>query len=186
MYYDDNIKSDGKIEKNCRQCNKLFFVYKSISHKRSRCSTCVKANKNRILNCLNCNKEFKSINNRIYCSRSCVKKNKPSWNKGIFGEKSHCWVQDRNKLIESKKGRRNYLARVWRKEIYARDNFKCKINNKDCKGRIEAHHILPWAKFKELRFDINNGITLCKYHHPLKDKEVIEKAPLFINLIQKQ
>lgn len=51
----------------------------------------------------------------------------------------------------------------WRKEVLKRDEYKCtKCNNKK---RLEAHHIKKFSKYKELRFELDNGITLCKECH---------------------
>lgn len=55
----------------------------------------------------------------------------------------------------------------WRKEIYNRDNFKCQWPNCNSKKKLNAHHIMPWAYNIGLRYDINNGITLCSNHHKL-------------------
>ena len=52
----------------------------------------------------------------------------------------------------------------WRKAVYKRDDYTCQ----QCKskgGRLEAHHIKPFATHPELRFDVDNGITLCKSCH---------------------
>lgn len=50
----------------------------------------------------------------------------------------------------------------WRNEVFRRDNFKCTIcDNKE----IEAHHLNGYTEFKESRFNINNGVTLCKNCH---------------------
>ena len=53
----------------------------------------------------------------------------------------------------------------WRKEVYRRDGFKCRWPN--CKARrgLNAHHIKTWAHYPGLRFEPNNGITLCRRHH---------------------
>ena len=60
----------------------------------------------------------------------------------------------------------------WRLAVYTRDNFECKWPNCNSKKRINAHHIKTWAHFPGLRFEVNNGITLCKAHHDLiKGKE---------------
>lgn len=53
----------------------------------------------------------------------------------------------------------------WRKSVYQRDNFKCQWPNCNQKQKLNAHHIKNWANFPGLRFVIDNGITLCKYHH---------------------
>ena len=55
----------------------------------------------------------------------------------------------------------------WRLAVYKRDDFQCQWPNCSSKKRLNAHHIQTWAKFPSLRFEINNGITLCKPHHDL-------------------
>ncbi len=90
------------------------------------------------------------------------------------GEKSPNWIADRTKLKrygEEAKDRRSYAYTDWRKRVWGRDGFKCKMANQDCEGRIEAHHILAWREFPELRYQVNNGITLCHAHHPRERAE---------------
>lgn len=56
----------------------------------------------------------------------------------------------------------------WRKSVFERDNYTCQ----KCflKGiYIEAHHIKSWAKYPELRYEISNGLTLCRECHKLTD-----------------
>ena len=57
------------------------------------------------------------------------------------------------------------------------------MQNIDCNGRIEAHHILPWRNFVELRYDVNNGITLCLAHHPRARAEEKRLIPTFQELV---
>jgi len=52
----------------------------------------------------------------------------------------------------------------WRSSVFKRDNFTCQKCLKPS-GKLEAHHILPWSKFPEVRFDIENGITFCSSCH---------------------
>jgi hypothetical protein len=73
----------------------------------------------------------------------------------------------------------------WRNLVKKRDNNCCKIDNEDCCGKIEAHHILSWREHPELRYEVNNGITLCRFHHPLKYSEEKELSPYFTSLILK-
>lgn len=56
----------------------------------------------------------------------------------------------------------------WRQSVYKRDSFKCQWPgcNASKKG-LNAHHIKTWADFPGLRYDINNGLTLCKLHHKM-------------------
>jgi len=55
----------------------------------------------------------------------------------------------------------------WRRAVYQRDNYTCqRCGLKGVrKHPIEAHHIKAFALYPELRFEVNNGITLCKECH---------------------
>lgn len=57
------------------------------------------------------------------------------------------------------------LYAKWRQQVYKRDNFKCRWPNCQNNKKLNAHHIKTWANYPGLRFNVNNGITLCKYHH---------------------
>ena len=71
----------------------------------------------------------------------------------------------------------------WRKAVFIRDNFKCRIASEHCKGRLEVHHILRYKDYPEERYNVNNGITLCHAHHPRKKKDEAELSPYFQNLV---
>ena len=94
------------------------------------------------------------------------------WNKELkgwnAGDKNPAWKggAEFRKLNEHKHLCSKYKS--WMALVKNRDNWKCKIANKDCRGRLEAHHILNWVDYPELRYEINNGITLCQAHHPRK------------------
>lgn len=100
-----------------------------------------------------------------------------------IGELNPRWIIDRSKLKKSEDRRLNVAYQYWAKQVKTRDGFKCKISNSDCKGRLEAHHILSWRKYPELRYDINNGISLCSHHHPKKYSEEERLSPYFKKLI---
>lgn len=63
---------------------------------------------------------------------------------------------------ERKSIRHSIDYRLWREAVFARDNFTCQ--NLECRKRgvyLEAHHIKSFSEYPELRFAIDNGITLC-------------------------
>ena len=77
------------------------------------------------------------------------------------------WIKDRTKIV----GRHNRTLhdsdyKIWHRAVCERDNFKCRMQDKNCKGRLEVHHIFIWKDHPQLRYNINNGITLCHAHHP--------------------
>lgn len=99
-----------------------------------------------------------------------------------IGEKNGMWIKDRSKL--AKKQVRNDPAYFeWRKQVLIRDNYKCRINNQDCDCDLEVHHILSWREYEELRYQINNGITLCHTHHPRVRSEEKRLIPEFQKLV---
>ena len=101
--------------------------------------------------------------------------------KGISGKNHYNWkgginYRDIHSLF-------NIEYRTWRTEVFIRDNFKCKISDEHCQGMLQAHHILPWRDFVELRYKVNNGITLCHAHHPRKRAEEKRLSPYFMDLV---
>ena len=112
---------------------------------------------------------------------------KPNWNTGkklpeMSGKNHWAWIDDRTKL--AKRQERNDSAyHEWRIQVWKRDGFKCKINNEDCNGPLRAHHILGWKLYPELRYNINNGITLCQAHHPKKRAEEKRLIPFLQGLV---
>lgn len=119
-----------------------------------------------------------------------------SFKKGIYcrkhrfelmrGINSPRWIGDEQRLInryQTSKERMNTLYVRWKNSCLRRDNYKCKINNCDCKGHLEVHHILGYKDHPELRYDINNGITLCHFHHPRVREEEKRMIPTFKELL---
>lgn len=102
---------------------------------------------------------------------------------GKFGTQHHNFIIDRSKLKTDSEHQYDTQYKYWMFKVRERDNWKCKINNIECSGRLETHHILPWSKFPELRYNINNGILLCRFHHPRKRKDEIKLAPIFQEIV---
>lgn len=99
------------------------------------------------------------------------------------GQEHYNWTADRSLLKQDEKKHLDSRYREWMKGVKNRDGWTCRIADVKCNGRLEAHHILRWIDFPELRYDINNGITLCHAHHPRKRAEEKRLAPLFAELV---
>jgi len=71
---------------------------------------------------------------------------------------------------EVKRIRNSLPYKQWRQKVFERDAYTCQkencefCNNKQG-GTLHAHHIKEFAKFPELRFGENNGITYCCDYH---------------------
>jgi 5-methylcytosine-specific restriction endonuclease McrA len=63
-----------------------------------------------------------------------------------------------------KRQKNNPLHCKWRMRIFERDNYICQLCKKRG-GKLEAHHIKSFKYHKNLRYKIENGITLCKECH---------------------
>ena len=67
---------------------------------------------------------------------------------------------------------KHYLShpkyKKWRQDVFKRDNYQC-VKCGDA-GFIQADHIKRWANYPKLRFNINNGQTLCVPCHRKKTR----------------
>ena len=93
------------------------------------------------------------------------------WNKGIKwlerrGENHHNWKGGKSRIYRKEllsfEDYRKYTD--FQKGVFKRDNWNCQNCSKHG-GELHAHHKKQWAKYPKLRFDINNGTTLCPPCH---------------------
>ena len=99
------------------------------------------------------------------------------------GEKNGRWIEDRTTLaIRNNRGDTTESI-IWARKVKVRDNWKCRIADENCNGIMEAHHILAYRSYPELRYKVNNGITLCHAHHPRKVSEEKRLVPKFMELV---
>lgn len=100
-----------------------------------------------------------------------VKKGKPLLH--FIGEKNPNW--NGGITPENHKIRNSLEYKNWRRMVFERDNYTC-LNCNIRGGNLNADHIKPFTKYPELRFDLNNGRTLCVPCHkkigwnPYKEK----------------
>ena len=116
--------------------------------------------------------------------------NKPPSHKGktykeIYGDRwkveiekrrvSHLRFFDKIGRREKYKNRHQGTMYItWRNSVFQKDNYTCM----ECGARsgngvavyLEAHHIKSWKNFKDLRYEVSNGLTLCKKCHLLHNK----------------
>lgn len=65
---------------------------------------------------------------------------------------------------EEHMARNNTYYKEWLKNVFNRDNYTCQCCGKRG-GNLNAHHLYNFSKCKNLRYDVNNGITLCERCH---------------------
>jgi len=58
----------------------------------------------------------------------------------------------------------DYHFKRWANEVKQRDHHTCQI----CGRRgveLNSHHMNSWNAFPEERYDVENGVSLCVFHH---------------------
>jgi hypothetical protein len=95
-------RKSTKIEKQCQECEKTYFISPSKADKSKFCSRECRVNNSRVhtakANCLSCNKEFIVKRNKKYCSREC-------YNKEVKNEVLQIKCQNCGKEYEKPKNR---------------------------------------------------------------------------------
>lgn len=176
------------VHLKCPQCGRQFdlptwdFNRKKLRGYKIYCSKeCVWQQRTKLSQtfvCKVCSKEFpnvKSAKNRKTCSRECAAKSligKPAWNKGkkwsmehikrISGANSPFWQGKTDLFFRL---RRSQRYKDWRKAVFERDNYTCrKCGARAGEGKrvdLQADHIIPFAFYPEMQFELHNGRTLC-------------------------
>lgn len=173
-----SILHKGKIITNKRQ--KTYLTYSKIicecgNKKDVKAKTCQKCFYARIKrknkNCIICNTLFEPKHNKNkICSKKChilFCQIKSKW------DKNPNWKGGVGSINQIE--RRSNKFKEWRISVFKRDKYTCQDCN-EIGGTLHAHHILPFATYKELRFEITNGKTLCykchkKYHPSMNFKK---------------
>lgn len=141
--------------KICIVCNKEFSPN---SNSQKRCILC------RELTCQYCGKKFENRNRNYkqkYCSVICGILAHPEKTENLI---KHRGNKPRTYYLRHRDKHGSILDREWRIKVFERDNYICQKCGQ--KGRkLEAHHIKGFKDYPELRFDIDNGLTLCKKCH---------------------
>ena len=67
-------------------------------------------------------------------------------------------------FLEIQNGRHSAEYAKWRTAVYERDHYTCAYCGQ-VGGKLNAHHIAPYAECPNLRYSVDNGITLCEKCH---------------------
>lgn len=67
-------------------------------------------------------------------------------------------------FLEGQNGRHSSEYKAWRDAVFQRDDYTCQICGKKG-GTLNAHHVFPYSLHPNLRYDLDNGVTLCKKCH---------------------
>jgi len=164
----------GKVY-SCKRCGKKVYrrpckvgKFKNVFCSRKCHLDYMKENAFRI-KCVICGKERKTqpsqvkYRNARYCSRKCQR----------IGRTREAEERIKNgdipKSVVNRRIRYSKKMDEWRKAVFERDNYTCQIcgarSGNGKKVVLNADHIKSFAKYSELRFDINNGRTLCLECH---------------------
>lgn len=137
---------------------------------------------NRVKICKFCGNKFTpSIKNwarNKFCSPSCASKSHPSGRKGktggqyqkdmvrlkLSGKNHWKWIENRTEALEKHRIRGMIETKNWRNKVFLRDNFTCQTCGQ-YGGYLEAHHIKKWSLYPKLRYEVSNGMTLCRKCH---------------------
>lgn len=89
------------------------------------------------------------------------------WRNAFRGENNPKWKGDLATTVRD--GRELPEYRDWRKSVFNRDFYTCKCcGSRNGNGKyiyLEAHHMYNWNDYPDLRYDVDNGATLCKECH---------------------
>lgn len=115
--------------------------------------------------CEKCGKRFTDVNittfsKRRFCSRKCGPGHK--WASGA--RHPHWKGGQEARLARGGRARGSKEQRDWSRAVLARDGYKCRECGEETHD-LHAHHVLSFRDHPSLRWDVGNGISLCKPCH---------------------
>jgi len=166
VYNPTSRNKSNRVDKECLGCKKHFSTRASWTHVKccsKKCSVAYRKTLNR--------PGPNSGNRASQATREKQRKAKL----GIRGPQHWNWKGAARAERKRAMGRDEY--KQWRLAVFKRDGFAC-VECGDSKSYLYAHHVSPWAKSPDLRYDLGNGVTLCEACHKAKHPEL---SHLFTN-----
>lgn len=161
-------KPSSYLHRKCKKCKVQMRVHR-VHAKRGQGWYCSRAcarsgrptrKRQRIsASCANCEKKIerhksdyrKRRGDKWFCSPECWY----SWNQGSH---HYLWGGGQHERMCPQ-------YKPWRREVLLRDGGKCRFCG--CKDKLHVHHIRPFRNHAELRWKVENGLTLCESCHRL-------------------
>jgi len=142
----NKLDLDGDISKGLNiQDNDIIYLYLKYQYSCNKIAQILKISLTTVANRLRkCDIKIRSY--EFYSGQ-----NSPQWKGGISSE--------RNQIMSSVE------YKQWRIDVYERDDYTCQACSDNKGHNLNAHHILNFSDYKDLRLDVNNGITLCENCH---------------------
>lgn len=75
------------------------------------------------------------------------------------------YISEKARAVSDCISRFGFRYKEWRLKVLERDNFTCLECECNDKSRLQAHHIIEWDDNVKVRFDVDNGKTLCTTCH---------------------
>ncbi len=165
-----------RYHKSCPNCKKEFITKNrkqiSCSHKCANQLSPYWIGKKRDIDTIL--KISETRRKKCYKPTCPFKKGQTPWNKGKkqpqYSRENH-WNWKGGATDKSKQIRHSIEYNEWRLGVYKRDYWTCQMCFIKQKFPV-AHHIKTFKDYSELRFDIDNGVTLCRACHKKVHKEI--------------
>lgn len=78
------------------------------------------------------------------------------------------------------------VYKEWRQRVLKRDKFTCQMPNCKCKRSLQVHHIQKWSSASALRYDVSNGIALCRKCHSEVNRNEVYYQGLFMDIVRRK
>ena len=105
---------------------------------------------------------YQALNNAYQYNYRCPECYKDMLSLKMRGSNNHFWKGGINGENDTLRHRREY--KEWRIAVYERDDYTCQCCGQKG-GKLNAHHINPFSEYPDLRYNVDNGITLCTNCH---------------------
>lgn len=157
-----------KVDIKCQICGIIKNVLPCFSKKRFCSRECFYKSRKGIKRLPFTEEHRKNIGN---AQRGKKRFPRPEWlkeklSKERMGENNPNW-----KGGNSREKHNSRIYKKWTKNIFERDDYTCKECNQHG-GYLEAHHVKSWIDYPKERYNLDNGITLCKKCHKLIHKKL--------------